>query len=976
SNGGSHYAYAYIDAECSPLEIISSSPTVCGGQDVFLTAPAGAATYSWTGPGLVPGTENQQVATIVAPGPYTVTMTTFGNAPCTFSLDTIMQPSPSNPTANFDYTPVCEGDPIQFTDVSTPVGQIVNWAWDFNADGNPDNTTQNPTYTFPNAGTYPVRLAVAWPPCLDDTIINVEVYTTPTSTFTVTSPVCVGDDATITYTGNAPAGATFNWDFDGGTIVSGSGAGPYTVNWATSGTKNITLDVSLGSCTSPTTSNSVTVNAIPTVDMGPDVTICDAESIVLTATGAATYSWSPATGLNATTGAGVTANPVATTTYTVTGTANGCSGTGTITVNVNPIPVVTVNPTTATVCAGEPTTFTASGATTYDWSPASGLSSTTGASVDAAPNTSTTYTVTGTTNGCSASATFDITVNLSPNLSVSPDAAICQGQTTTLVANGADSYSWAPAGGLSSTTDASVDASPAVTTTYTVTGTTQGCTATESVTVTVTPYPNVTVSPPSSSMCVGESKGFTASGADTYSWSPVTGLNVTTGPTVVANPAVTTTYQVVGSTNGCNDTATATLTVNPIPVVTVNNDTTICSGTNASLSASGANSYVWAPPIALNSQVGANVSANPMTTTTYTVTGTSLGCVASASVTVTVNQTPTVNVSPTATAFCDGGSANLTATGAATYTWSPATGLSATTGSAVSASPNTTTVYTVIGSTMGCDDEASATVTVYPNPVVDFAADVTSGCVPLCVNFTNNSIIASGNMTYLWEFGDGETATGSGAQHCYNSVDSFTVSLTATSNFQCATQLVLTDYIAVHPNPVARFDVEPRSASVLDPQFQFTDRSTGPEQWFWNFGDGTTLENLVSSPAHTYPTNMDSGSYTVTLQVVNEFGCVDETELDVYITPNISIYIPNSFSPNADGVNDAFRAYGENIVEFEMHIFNRWGQEIFYTAVMEEGWDGTYMGQQVENDVYVYRIYYRGLDGTEGTPIGSVTLLR
>lgn len=976
SNGGSHYAYAYIDAECAPLEIISSSPTVCGGQDVFLTAPTGAATYTWTGPGIVPGTENQQIATIVAPGPYTVTMTTLGNSPCTFSLDTIMAPSPSNPMASFDYTPACEGDPIQFNDLSTPNGQIVNWAWDFDADGNPDDLTQNPSHTFTSAGTYPVRLAVAWPPCLDDTTINVEVYTTPNSDFTVTSPVCVGEDATITYTGNAPAGATYNWAFDGGTVVSGSGQGPYTVNWSTDGTKSITLDVSLGSCTSPTTTNSVVVNPIPVVDMGPDVTICDAENVTLTATGATTYNWSPATGLSATTGASVTADPTTTTTYTVTGTSNGCVGTGTITVNVNAIPVVSVNPTTATVCAGEPTTFAASGADTYDWSPTTGLNSTTGASVVAAPTATTTYTVTGTSNGCSASATFDITVNTSPNLSVSPDVAICGGQTTTLTATGADTYTWAPATGLSSTGSASVDATPATTTTYTVTGTTQGCTATADVTVTVTPYPTVSVSPTTASVCFGDSKDFIASGADTYVWSPASGLDVTTGSVVNASPTATTTYQVVGSVNGCNDTATATLTVNPIPVVSVSPDTTICSGQSASLTASGATTYSWTPSTGLSSQSGASVNASPMSTVTYTVTGTSLGCVASASMTVTVNQTPSVSVSPAVSAFCNGNSTDLTATGADTYIWSPTNGLSSATGNTVTASPGLTTSYTVTGSTLGCEDDAVAIVTIYPNPVVDFEADVNEGCVTHCVQFSNNSTIQSGNMGFVWDFGDGETSTGTAPQHCFAEVDTFTVSLTATSNNQCITELVMDNYIIVHPNPVARFTSDPRSASVIHPEFQFTDNSNGAEEWYWDFGDGSTEQNLISTPSHTYPTNVDSGTYTVTLIVVNEFGCFDETQMDVYITPNISIYIPNSFSPNADNRNDVFQAYGENIIEFEMHIYNRWGQEIFYSANMDEGWDGTYMGKQVENDTYVYKVVYRGLDGTEGRPIGSVTLFR
>lgn len=976
SSGGSHFAYAYLDATCAPLEIISSAPTICGGQTETLTAPAGAATYAWTGPGIVPPTGSQQIASVNAPGQYSVTMTTFGNQPCTFSLDTFIDPNASNPLASFDYTPVCMGNPVQFNDLSLPTGQIVNWLWDFDADGNPDAMIQNPSHTFPSAGTYPVRLVVVANPCADDTIVNVEVLATPTSDFTATGPVCAGENATITYTGNAPANGTYAWDFDGGTIVSGSGQGPYEIAWATAGTKSVTLTVSLGTCSSPLTTQTVVVNAAPTISAGPDVFICDGDNASLTATGGVTYDWAPATGLSATTGATVTAAPLTTTTYTITGTANGCAGTGTITVNVNPIPVVIVNPTTATVCAGETTTFTASGATDYAWSPATGLSSTTGSTVDAAPNATTAYTVIGTTSGCSASATFDITVNTSPNMLAMADVAICGGQTTTLTTGGADAYAWSPSAGLSAATGNAVDATPAATTTYTVTGTTQGCTATESVTITVTPYPNVSVAPPTNAICLGDSKGFTASGADTYIWSPATGLDVTTGESVLASAAVTTIYQVIGSVNGCNDTATATLTVNPIPVVTVSPDVTICSGESTPLVAGGATNYAWSPAVALNTQTGPNVTANPLTTTTYTVTGTSLGCVASASMTVTVNQTPTVSITPATIAFCDGGTTDLTASGADSYTWSPATNLSATTGSTVAANPNSTMVYTVVGSTLGCEDAATTTITVYPNPVVDFTADVTEGCVPLCVNFVNNSSIASGSMTYQWDFGNGETADQPNTQICYADTGIFTVGLIATSNNQCVTELIVDDYITVHPNPIARFVAEPIKVSVLDPKIQFTDNSTGAVQWNWNFGDGTTTGSLDNAPLHMYSTHKDSTAYTVTLDVVNEFGCTDETQSKVYVIPNISIYIPNAFSPNNDNHNNNFRAYGENIIEFEMWIFNRWGEEIFYTAVMDQGWDGTYKGKQVENDVYVYRVVYRGLDGTTGNPIGSVTLVR
>jgi len=900
ASGGSHFAYAYLDATCAPLEIISSSPTVCGGQTETLTAPAGAGTYTWTGPGIVAPTGNQQIASINLAGAYSVTMTTLGNAPCSFTLDTIIDPAASNPTANFTYAPVCVGNPVQFTDVSTPTGGITNWAWDFDADGNPDAMTQNPSHTFPSSGTYPVRLLVVATPCADDTIINVDVLSTPTSTFTVTTPHCVGETSTITYTGNAPANATYTWSFDGGTVVSGTGQGPYQVSWATGGSKNVSLTVSLGSCSSPATTVPVVINALPTVAAGADVFICTGESATLTATGATTYDWTPVTGLSATTGASVTATPATTTTYTITGTSNGCVGTGTVTVNVNPFPVVGVNPTTATVCAGTSTTFTANGATTYAWSPSTGLSATTGTSVDATPLTTTTYTVTGTTNGCSTDATFDITVNIAPTVIVSPAVALCGGQTTTLLANGATTYAWSPAVGLSATTGGSVDATPSVTTTYTVVGTALGCTNTQTIDITVTPYPIVSISPAASAICEGDSKGFTASGATTYLWSPATGLSTTTGATVTADPIITTTYQVIGSTNGCNDTALTVLTVNPIPVTTISPDVTICSGQSTPLGASGASSY----------------------------------------------------------------------------TWTPATGLNQTTGAYVTANPTATTTYTVVGSTLGCIDDATSTITVHPNPVVDFTVDDPSGCVPHCVVFANATTIANGSNTYTWDFGNGESTNGMNQAYCYADTGTYTVTLTATSNNNCLTTLQQVDYISAYPNPVARFTADPKSASVLSPKFQFTDNSSGATEWYWSFGDGTTVQNLVTTPAHVYPTTIDSGTYTVNLEVINQYGCVDETTLDVYITPHISLYIPNAFSPNEDNHNNTFRAYGENIEEFQMWIFNRWGQEIFYTAVMENGWDGTYKGKQVENDVYVYRIIYRDIEGTEGNPSGSVTLFR
>ena len=325
---GSHWAYAYIDAECAPLQILSSSPDICGGQNVTLTAPAGAATYTWSGPGVLPP-GNTQVVTVNMAGQYTVSMTTFGTVPCTFSLDTVILGNPGNPNASFSFTNVCLGNPTQFTDLSSPSGSLTAWAWDFDNNGTTDATSQNPSFIFPTAGTYAVKLTVTWPPCLDDTIIN----------------VTVGNNLSLSVTPSNPS-------------------------------------------------------------------ICPGGNVSLTASGATTYSWSPSTGLNTTSGATVIANPSATTVYTVNGTSGSCSGNANVTVTVGSSLSVGVSCTNETISGANDgsSTATPSGGTspfTYLWSNSQNTQMISGLS-------SGSYSVTITdAGGCTATSNCSVTPGIS-----------------------------------------------------------------------------------------------------------------------------------------------------------------------------------------------------------------------------------------------------------------------------------------------------------------------------------------------------------------------------------------------------------------------------------------------------------------------------------------------------------------------------------------------------------------------------------
>ncbi|MDF2457063.1 MAG: hypothetical protein K0R51_3056, partial [Cytophagaceae bacterium] len=245
--------------------------------------------------------------------------------------------------------------------------------------------------------------------------------------------------------------------------------------------------------------------------------------------------------------------------------------------------------------------------------------------------------------------------------------------------------------------------SPTGTNTYTVTGTdANGCKNTASRTITVNTLPTVTANTTTPSICIGESATLSGGGAVSYAWTGSVTDNVS------FNPTVTDTYTVTGTdANGCKNTASATITVNDLPIVTANTTTpSICIGESATLSGGGAVSYVW------TGSVTDDVSFDPTVTDTYTVTGTDAnGCKNTASATITVNDLPTVTANTTTPIICSGESATLSGGGAVSYVW---------TGSVtdnVSFDPTVTDTYTVTGTDAnGCKNTASATITVNDLP--------------------------------------------------------------------------------------------------------------------------------------------------------------------------------------------------------------------------------------------------------------------
>jgi Secretion system C-terminal sorting domain len=452
-----------------------------------------------------------------------------------------------------------------------------------------------------------------------------------------TAPVSINEGATYMLCPSGSVSLTITGSFN--QILWSDGSTGLTSNPITTpGTYTVMIrtNCALGSDT-------IVVSALNFSATATDSTLCAGDSTTLTVSGnsLAPYNWNPGN---------ITANSIAdapssTTTYSVTATGSaGCTATQTLTINVNALPVISATVSDTAICIGDSTTISASGASTYAWQPGN----LTNSSEAVSPSANTTYVVTGTdVNGCTNSDSIAVVVNPLPVVTASANvSAVCEGDSIMLMTSGATTYAWTPSVDIVNPNADTTSAGPSATTTFTVNGTdVNGCSSSGTVNVTVYPLPVLMLSS-SGPVCEGDSAVLTASGANSYSWLQ---LNVT-ADSVTVSPNATTTYLVQAlDLNGCGDLDSITLIVYPAPVVSVAGPAAICAGSSVTITASGANTYVWTP----NNSTSNPLVDNPTATTTYTVIGTSAdGCNDTATQTVVVNPIPNVLFNIPASSVC------------------------------------------------------------------------------------------------------------------------------------------------------------------------------------------------------------------------------------------------------------------------------------------------------------------------------------
>lgn len=521
---------------------------------------------------------------------------------------------------------------------------------------------------------------------------------------------------------------------------------------------------------------------------------------------------------------------------TVTNPITGCSGTQTINVPSSiSIPTINATASNTQICfpSASPITFTATGATNYTWTPIGSTVPGTGSVVAANPTVTTTYTISGTSGACTGSTSITISVTPTPTMVASGSPTVCSGSPTTLSVTGATNYTWMPG----SLTGPSVTASPSTTTNYTISGANGICTSTTSILLTVIPIPTITASASPTIICQGSTSTLTANGAITYTWQP----GNLSGNTVTVNPLATTIYTVSGKNIlGCSSSTTVQLVVNN-PTISVSPlSNTICSGTSATITGSGASSYTWNPGVFTTSAI----VVSPTINTTYTLISISGVCTSTTYVPIFVSATPTILTSPINPTICNGSSATLTASGGATYTWMPG----ATTGSINIVSPTIPTNYTVTGaSAFGCTNTNVATVIVNPSPTVSATSNPTIICSG---SGATVALTANGANTYTWLPGP---LTGSNVVITPTASTVYTV--TGANGFNCTNTKTVS--ILVSPTPTITVSA---SSTIICNGSSATLTANGAATYTWMPGALTGTSVVVSPTATTvYTVNGASG---------------------------------------------------------------------------------------------------------------------
>ncbi|MBK7554418.1 MAG: gliding motility-associated C-terminal domain-containing protein [Flavobacteriales bacterium] len=691
-----------------------------------------------------------------------------------------------------------------------------------------------------------------------------------------------------------------------------------------------------------------------TLTMTPDTAICDIAGIQLDAIPSGgtnhDYLWAPNTNITSIFAASPTVTPVVTTTYTVTVTSQeGCTAAGDVQIIVSAALNLTVTTTDADICAGDIVTLNANvgGAAnmSFQWAPLTGLSNGNVQSPNAQPMQDEWYSViaTDTLSGCVLADSVFINVTNVSGVFAGNDTTVCSAlgmQLGVTYSTVNPIIQWEPAQYLNFSNTAAPTITFDSTMTYIVeVGDGVNCSAFDTVTVTVS-FSSLTFIA-DSSLCQGQSMVIDAG----YPWADHSWSTGDTSQTITVNSAGAYTCTMTDTQLGCSVSFTTNVTVDPLPVVYLGPDTSLCVGQNWLLDAGNPGStYLW------------NTTAQTQTIST-TVNGPfsvdvidGNDCLNSDTIAVVFDPLPVIVISDTVVCVSETITLNAGNPGAA-YLWSP-------TGETTQTIDVTATdgTYSVVVTTPTiCTDSAEATLIFIPFPVVDLGADTA-----LCD--TEQLTLDAQNDTCVFTW-----STGANSQ---------TITLIESENVWVD---VYNDYCVTRDSINVVFNPLPNELSVSElticldyPPYHAVLSGENPGNTYVWSPTGETTQIILAE---------DYGWFMVQLTTPLDCSILDSILVQEYC--HSAIYVPNTFTPDGDGVNDMFFPNGHNIAAIELRIFDRWGEMIKSGTDTDAKWDGTYGGATSQDGVYIWKVKYRFFENAEHTVIspdyeqtGHVTLVR
>lgn len=851
------FTLANINNACGTIKVKPSATSInCGNNPL---------TYSWAFSGGVPSNstlENPDSILFSGVGTHTVTLSVTNECGTKTDDTTFVIANPPIADAGVGST-LCQGQNINLTGSATQGTTPYSWSWTSNPAGF-TSTQQNPSTPANQTVTFSLTVTDAGN-CTSTDSVTYSVI--PSPVLTVNSPsICSGDSVQLTVNG----GTGYLWS-------NGSSLSTITVQPTTTTTYSVTASDSGSGCSGGVTAT-VTVNQSPNVDAGPDIIACS-QPVPTTLTGYSPVGgiWS-GTGVNASGEFQSLINGTYKLYYFYQDPASGCSKTDSMNVTV-------VSPQNAdagtgfSICANAPVQilsgFTPAGGT---WSGTSVNGINFNPSSAGIGNVVLTYTFGS--GSCLTQDTIRINVLSLPLLNVN-SAAICSGKPATLVATGADVYSWS-----TGDTNDSITVSPPTAQSYTVTGTdtVTGCIVTQIANVSVNNLPTVSFTNVANG-CENTGINFnnTTLNASAFLWN--FGDNNTS---IDAQPqhifADTGTYQIqliATSGAGCVDSSLGTIRIFDFPQSSF---TLSAQEGCAPLSIDYSNQstgidvvYAWnlGNSNSIDSIPATNTYQQGQNDTTYVITLTTTNFCGSSFISDTILVKPKP-IASFGTNISEGCSPlpiffnNNSAGNATQYIWdfgdgSPTSNIvNPTAHTFTTGDRDTTYIITLIGINACGSDTIQKSILVHPNTVnAFFNTNPTSGCAPLNVTFINFS---TGGSFFNWNFGDGNVSSIAAPTNTYQNPGTYTCSLYVNNGCSFDT---ISQVITVNPPPTVSFAPNVPSICAKSP-ITFTNNSINCINYVWNFGD-TTATSTLTSPTHTY---QNSGTYTVSLTGTSTtFGC-------------------------------------------------------------------------------------------------------